>query len=69
MVLLFSTKKTNQTKGLTMRQSRTACLSIFDLYSQHEFGVHLRKLSDLPDQHPEIIALLERDLIDEDCTL
>ena len=50
-----------------MRECRAVQMSIFVLYSQHEFGTHLQNLSDLLDEHPEILPLLENDLIDEDC--
>lgn len=50
-----------------MRQVRTAQTSIFDFYSEHEFGVQLEKTSSLLDKHPEIFSLLEDDLIDRDC--
>jgi len=51
-----------------MRESRTVQISIFDFYSPHEFGLHLKQLSEVLDEHPEILALLEQDLITEDCT-
>ncbi len=50
-----------------MRECRAVQMSIFVLYSQHEFGTHLQNLSDLLDEHLEILPLLENDLIDEDC--
>lgn len=45
-----------------MRETRNAQPSIFDFYSEHEFGVQLRDLSDLLDEQPEIVNLLEQDL-------
>jgi len=50
-----------------MRETRTVQTSIFDCYSQHEFGTHLKNLSALLDEHPEILPLLERDLIADNC--
>lgn len=47
-----------------MRETHTAQASIFDFYSEHEFGRFLKKLSDLLDEHPEILTLLAGDLID-----
>lgn len=46
-----------------MRETRTAQTSIFDFYSQHEFSDFLRDLSGLLDDHPEILARLEEDLL------
>jgi len=50
-----------------MRETRVAQISIFENYSEHEFGTRLKKLSCLLDEHPEILTLLERDLIDKTC--
>ena len=46
-----------------MREARTAQTSVFDFYSEHEFGEHLRKLSEELDEHPEILPLLSSDLL------
>ena len=46
-----------------MRETRTAQTSVFELYSEHEFGEHLRKLSEELDEHPEILPLLSSDLL------
>lgn len=48
-----------------MRETRTAQTSIFDFYSQHEFGGFLSDLSSLLDDHPEILAELEQDLLSD----
>ena len=48
-----------------MRETRVAQVSIFENYSKHEFGVQLRILSSLLDQHPEILALVSGDVVDE----
>ncbi len=64
---IVSTKKHNATKmAFTMRETCTAQISIFDSYSQHEFGFFLEQLSNLLDEHTEILDLLERDFIDAD---
>lgn len=46
-----------------MRESRAVQGSIFDSYSQNEHGQMLCSLSDLLDMHPQMLLLLERDLI------
>lgn len=48
-----------------MRGTRIAQTSIFENYSSHEYGVQLRKLSDILDQYPEIVDLVAADLIDD----
>jgi IS5 family transposase len=50
-----------------MRQSRVAQTSIFEKYSQHEFGVRLEQLSHILDRYPEILDLIKSDLINDDC--
>uniref|UniRef100_UPI0035C68FD0 transposase n=1 Tax=Marinobacter sp. TaxID=50741 RepID=UPI0035C68FD0 len=47
-----------------MRETRNAQVSIFEHYSNHEYGVRLRKLSDVLDSQPEILDLVAADLID-----
>lgn len=44
-----------------MRETRDAQTSIFDFYSQHEKAQQLRRLSELLDQHPIILQLVEQD--------
>jgi len=46
-----------------MRQRRTAQISIFESYAEHEIGVQLKGLSGMLDAHPEVLALVESDLI------
>ena len=46
-----------------MREIRTAQTSILDFYSKHEFSDFLYDLSCLLDEHPEILTLLESDLL------
>lgn len=46
-----------------MRITRLAQVSIFENYSEHEFGIQLKKLSTLLDEYPEILALVEQDLV------
>jgi len=47
-----------------MRETRNAQASIFEHYSNHEYGVRLRKLSEALDRHPDILELVAADLID-----
>lgn len=47
-----------------MRMTRVAQASIFENYSKHEFGQQLQSLSELLDEHPEVLALVEKDLVD-----
>ena len=47
-----------------MRETRTVQNSIFDSYSKHDHGVLLKTLSDRLDSHPDILKLLQVDLID-----
>ena len=44
-----------------MRETRNAQCSIFDVFSKHELGQRLRRLSELLDDYPDILALVERD--------
>lgn len=47
-----------------MRETRVPQASIFDSYSEHEFGKQLRALSNILDDHASIILpLIEQDLI------
>lgn len=46
-----------------MRITRLAQISIFENYSEHEFGVQLKTLSALLDEYPEILTLIEQDLV------
>jgi IS5 family transposase len=47
-----------------MRETRNAQASIFEEYSNHEYGVRLQKLSEVLDKHPGILDLVVTDLID-----
>ena len=47
-----------------MRETRNAQISIFEHYSNHEYGIRLRRLSEVLDEHPEILDLVAADLID-----
>ena len=49
-----------------MRETRNAQSSLFDLYSKHDKGQQLKALSDVLDQHPKILALIERDFSKHD---
>jgi len=46
-----------------MRETRIAQASLFDNYSKHEFGIQLQTLSQILDEHSEILKLIEKDLI------
>lgn len=48
-----------------MRILRNAQASIFENYSEHEFGLRLKALSDILDNHREILDLVGEDLIDK----
>ncbi len=45
-----------------MRQERTIQASIFDLFAGHEIGRELKAMSGWLDEHPELIALVAKDL-------
>lgn len=47
-----------------MRVTRLAQISIFEKFSEHEHGAHLKTLSALLDEYPEVLDLVEQDLID-----
>ncbi len=44
-----------------MRETRNAQSSIFDFYAEHEHAQQLRGLSELLDEHPIALTLIERD--------
>lgn len=46
-----------------MRETRTAQISIFEIYSSHDIGVQLKLLADLLDRQPQILSLIEKDLV------
>lgn len=48
-----------------MRETRTTQTSIFEYYAPHERGEQLCRLSAILDEQPQILALLEKDLVDE----
>lgn len=48
-----------------MRETRIAQRSIFEFFSEHDIGRQLKKLADILDQHPEILTVLEKDLVDK----
>ncbi|MFN2411317.1 MAG: ISNCY family transposase, partial [Halomonas sp.] len=47
-----------------MREARHAQASIFEHYSNHEYGIRLQRLSEVLDKQPEILDLVADDLID-----
>jgi IS5 family transposase len=49
-----------------VRETRNAQASIFDTYSQHDKGKQLKALSDLLDQHPGILTLIEQNFSKRD---
>ena len=51
-----------------MRETRVAQASIFENYSKHAFGARLKALSSILDQHPKILSLVAKDLVDESLT-
>ncbi|MFT5082541.1 MAG: IS5 family transposase, partial [Lentisphaeria bacterium] len=55
--------KTAKTRGFSMRETRVAQVSIFENYSEHEFGLWLKLLSGSLDERPEILDLIALDLI------
>lgn len=46
-----------------MRVTRIAQASIFEKFSDHEYGIKLQKLSRILDQNPEILTLVAGDLV------
>ncbi len=50
-----------------MRETRLPQMSIFEVYSEHKIGSQLSRLSTLLDEHPDILSLLEKDLLDKSC--
>jgi IS5 family transposase len=48
-----------------MRETRIAQASIFENYSEHEFGTRLKALSELLDRYPEILSLIANDLVSQ----
>ena len=66
MICLSRQTKNTKTRGFSnMRVTRVAQASIFEIYSEHEFGVQLKALSDILDQYPAILTLVAKDLIDD----
>lgn len=49
-----------------MRLTRVAQASIFENYSEHELGQQLESLSQLLDEHPEILSIPKEDLTSVD---
>jgi IS5 family transposase len=62
MLGYFRQKKSNQ-EDYRRRETRETQISIFEKYSQHGFGLHLERLSNILDRFPEILDLIEHDLI------
>jgi IS5 family transposase len=66
MLGYFRQKKSNQ-EDYRIRQTRVDQISIFEKYSQHELGLQLERLSNILDRFPEILDLIEHDLINASC--
>lgn len=49
-----------------MRETRNAQANVFDFYSEHDKGKQLKALSDVLDQHPGILTLIEQDFSKHD---
>jgi len=63
---LISQKKPPNQEDFSVRETRVPQTSIFEFYSEHEFGTQLKNLSRLLDKHEEIwLPLIENDLIDK----
>jgi IS5 family transposase len=45
-----------------MRQERTVQASIFDLFAEHEIGRELKAMSQLLDEHRELLRQVTQDL-------
>lgn len=45
-----------------MRETRNAQTSIFENYSEHEYGMQLKQLSELLDDYPQLVDLVALDL-------
>jgi len=58
-------KNNNKPEGFTMRETRIAQMSIFENYSEHEFGQQLKRLASVLDQHPDILTVIAKDLVDK----
>ena len=65
MLSLECDQKRNNQEDLTMRETRSVQLSIFDSVSKHEHGLMLDQLSMELDEHSQILDLLSVDLIDK----
>lgn len=47
-----------------MRVTRTVQISIFEKFSEHEYGAQLKHLSAILDQHPQLVDIVSNDLVD-----
>jgi len=48
-----------------VRETRVPQASIFEEYSKHKVGVQLKKLSSVLDDHPEILRVIKKDLVNQ----
>jgi len=44
-----------------MRLTRTVQISIFEKFSEHEYGAQLKHLSAILDQHPQLVDIVSHD--------
>ena len=56
--------KNNKPRGLGIRETHITQASLFENYSEHEIAVQLKTLSNILDQHIEILSLIKTDLQD-----
>lgn len=58
-------KESTNPEDFAMRQRRTAQISIFEIYSEHEHAKRLQSLSRILDDTPQMLDILEADLINQ----
>jgi len=61
-MLKLQNKEQNNQEDFHMRETRNAQMSVFDFYAKHELGKQLKDLSEILDEHPQLLSLIERDL-------
>ena len=55
MISYLRQQNRQKTKGFTMREERTAQISISESYAKHDIGMKLSRLSELMDIHSDVI--------------
>ena len=58
-------EKTQQTQKDLPSNPHHAEKYIFEFYSEHEFGKQPKRLASVLDNHPEILTIIEKDLVDK----